>query len=91
MFRIHSRFTQILVLSGYSPLFPGGVKRKPTFQHDIYCTYLYTQPNKRLRENNITMVKPVAGSHGMDMLYLATPSLQPLRDGLVEGDVEGFY
>jgi hypothetical protein len=37
------------------------------------------------------MVKPVAGSHGMDMLFLATPLLQPLRDGLVEGAVKGFY
>ncbi len=25
------------------------------------------------------------------ILFLATPSLQPLRDGLVEGAVEGFY
>ena len=37
------------------------------------------------------MVKPVAGSHGMAMLYLATPLLQPLCDGLVESAVEGFY
>jgi hypothetical protein len=35
--------------------------------------------------------EPVAGSHGMAMLYLATPSLQPLCDGLVKGAVEGFY
>jgi hypothetical protein len=26
------------------------------------------------------MVMPLAGSHDMAMLYLATPSLQPLRD-----------
>jgi hypothetical protein len=25
------------------------------------------------------------------ILFLATPSLQPLRDGLVEGAVKGFY
>jgi hypothetical protein len=25
------------------------------------------------------------------ILFLATPSLQPLRNGLVEGAVEGFY
>ena len=25
------------------------------------------------------------------ILFLATPSLQPLREGLVEGAVEGFY
>jgi hypothetical protein len=25
------------------------------------------------------------------ILFLATPSLQPLRGGLVEGAVEGFY
>ena len=67
------------------------LKRKPTFQHDIYRTFLSTFPNKRNREKNITMVKPFAGSHGMAMLYLAASSLQPLRDGLVERAAEGFY
>jgi hypothetical protein len=38
----------------------------------------------------IAMVKPLAVSHGMGMLFLATPSLQPLRDRLVERVVEGF-
>jgi hypothetical protein len=37
------------------------------------------------------MVMPFAGSFGVAMSFLATPSLQPLRDGLFEGSVEGFY
>ena len=37
------------------------------------------------------MVMPLAGSHDMAMLYLDTPLLQPLCDGLVERTVEGFY
>jgi len=37
------------------------------------------------------MVTPFAGSYGMAVLFLATPSLQPLRDGLFEDSVEGFY
>jgi hypothetical protein len=56
----------------------------------IVLIYLLNQ-TKRLRKNNITMVKPVAGSHGMAMLYLATPSMQPLCNGLVKGAVKRFY
>jgi hypothetical protein len=37
------------------------------------------------------MVNPFAGSYGMAIYFLATPSLQPSRDGLVEGSVEGCY
>jgi len=37
------------------------------------------------------MVKPFARSHGMNKLYLAALSLQPLCVGLVERSVEGFY
>jgi hypothetical protein len=57
----------------------------------IYRTYLCTLSHKRLREKkNITMVKQLAVSHGMGMLFLATPLLQPLCGGLVECVVEGF-
>jgi hypothetical protein len=38
----------------------------------------------------MTMVKPFRGSHGMAKLYLAAPSLQPLRVELIERSVEGF-
>ena len=37
------------------------------------------------------MVMPFAGSYSMAVSFLATPSLQPLRDGLSEGSVEEFY
>ena len=36
------------------------------------------------------MVTPFAGSYGIAVSLLATPSLQPLRDGLFKGSVEGF-
>jgi hypothetical protein len=44
-----------------------------------------------VKKKNTTMVTTFAGSYGMAMLFLATPSLQPLHNGLVKGDVEGFY
>ena len=52
---------------------------------------VYVTGKDLAKKNKITMVKPFAGSHGMAMLYLAASSLQPLRDGLVERAVEGFY
>jgi len=58
----------------------------------IYRTYLSTLSNKRLSEKNkITMVKPFAGSSGMDILNIAAPPGQPLRVGLAEDPYEGFY
>jgi len=59
----------------------------------IYRTYLSTTlSHKRLSEKKkITMVKPFAGSSGMDISNIAAPPRQPLRDGLIEGAYEGFY
>ena len=40
----------------------------------IYRTYLSTLSHKRLsKKKKITMVKPFAGSSGMDILNIATP------------------
>jgi hypothetical protein len=36
------------------------------------------------------MVQPFARSYGMEIYFLATPWLQPARDGLIEGAVKGF-
>ena len=58
----------------------------------IYRTYLSTLSHKRLCEKKkITMVKPFAGSSGMDILNIAAPPRQPLRIGLAEDPYEGFY
>ncbi len=43
------------------------------------------------RKKNITMVDPIDGSSGMAIVNIATPSRQPLPDGLAEGPYEGFY
>ena len=43
------------------------------------------------KKKKITMVKPFAGSSGMDISNIAAPPRQPLRDGLIEGAYEGFY
>ncbi len=46
------------------------------------------QPSKK----NTTMVKPFfAGSSGMARENKAKPSQYHLRDGMVEGAVEGFF
>ncbi len=55
------------------------------------CEVVYVTGKDLAKKNKITMVKPFAGSHGMAMLYLAAPSLQPLCVELVERTVEGFY
>jgi hypothetical protein len=52
----------------------------------IYLLYL-----TRKKEDDHGEAVPRIPWHGMAMLYLATPSLQPLHDGLVERAVEGFY
>ena len=58
----------------------------------IYRTYLSTLSHKRLCEKKkITMVKPFARSSGMDILNLAAPPGQSLRDGLAGDPYEGFY
>jgi hypothetical protein len=46
---------------------------------------------KNPQKTNITMVEPFARTGGMSMVIKAIPSWQPLRDGLVEGAVEGFF
>ena len=58
---------------------------------DGVCEVVYVTGGLSKKKNKITMVKPFAGSHGMAMLFLAAPSLQLLRVGLVERAVEGFY
>ena len=45
------------------------------------------QPSKK----NTTMVKPFAGSSGVARGNEAKPSRYHLRDGVVEGSVEGFF
>jgi hypothetical protein len=42
-------------------------------------------------KKNITMVEPFAWSSGMAIVLIASPSRQPLCNGLVEGADEGFY
>ncbi len=58
----------------------------------IYSTYLSTLSHNRQRKKHHhgEAVRRTI-SHGMAMLYLATLSLQPLRDRLVERVVEGIY
>jgi hypothetical protein len=54
--------------------------------------HLSTLSHKRLSEKkSITMVKPFAISHGMFFVIETKPSPHHIRDGLVEGSVEGFY
>ena len=67
----------------YAPLFTGG-KHKSEFLSTIwnYRTNLSTFPN--------TMVKPFAGSSGMDILNIAAPPRQPLHDGLIEAPTKDF-
>ena len=45
------------------------------------------EPSKK----NTTMVKPFAGSSGVARGNEAKPSRYHLRDGVVEGSVEGFF
>ena len=53
----------------------------------IYLLYL----TKDFEKKKITMVKPFARSSGMDILNLAAPPGQSLRDGLAGDPYEGFY
>jgi hypothetical protein len=58
----------------------------------IYRTYLSTLSHKKLsKKKKITMVKPFAGSSGMDILDIAAHPRQPLYNGLIEGAYEGFH
>jgi hypothetical protein len=53
------------------------------------CTREASPPNKSVNfaeKKKINMVTPFMLCH-----FLAAISLQPLRDGLFEGSVEGFY
>jgi hypothetical protein len=54
----------------------------------IYLPYLTKDLAKK---KSITMVKPFAISHGMVFVIETKPSPPHVRDGLVEGSVEGFY
>jgi len=54
----------------------------------IYLLYLTKDLAKKKK---ITMVKPFARSSGMDILNLAAPPGQSLRDGLAGDPYEGFY
>ncbi len=54
----------------------------------IYLPYLTKDLAKKKK---ITMVKPFAGPSGMDILNIAAPPRQPLRDGLAEDSYKGFY
>ena len=61
-------------------------------QVSIVLIYLLLYLTKDLaKKKKITMVKPFAGSSGMDISNIAAPHRQPLRDGLIEGAYEGFY
>ena len=53
-----------------------------------YLSYLFIY---YFISQKINMVKPFAGSSGMDISNIAAPPRQPLRDGLIEGAYEGFY
>jgi hypothetical protein len=53
----------------------------------IYLLYLTKDLAKK---KGITMVKPFAISHGMNFAIETKPSPPHVRDGLVEGSVEGF-
>jgi hypothetical protein len=58
-------------------------------QNDVLIYLLYL--TKDSEKKKITMVKPFARSSGMDILNLAAPPGQSLRDGLAGDPYEGFY
>ena len=60
-------------------------------QVSIVLIYLLYLTKDLAKKKKITMVKPFAGPSGMDILYIAAPPRQPLRDGLAEDSYEGFY
>ena len=59
--------------------------------NDSILIYLLYLTKDLAKKKKITMVKPFAGPSGMDILYIAAPPWQPLRDGLAEDSYEGFY
>jgi hypothetical protein len=60
-------------------------------QVSIVLIYLLYLTKDLAKKKKITMVKPFAGSSGMDILNIAAPPRQPLHNGLIEGAYEGFY
>ena len=52
---------------------------------------VYVTGKDLAKKKKITMVKPFAGSSGMDIFDIAAPPRQTLRDGLAEDPYEGFY
>jgi len=60
-------------------------------QVSIVLIYLLYLTKDLAKKNKITMVKPFAGSSGMDIFDIAAPPRQTLRDGLAEDPYEGFY
>jgi hypothetical protein len=60
-------------------------------QVSIVLNYLLYLTKDLAKKNKITMVKPFAGSSGMDILNIAAPPRQPLCVGLAEDPYEGFY
>ena len=52
---------------------------------------VYVTGKDLAKKKKITMVKPFAGSSGMDILNIAAPPRQPLCVGLAEDPYEGFY
>ena len=57
----------------------------------LFIYYFINLTKDLAKKKKITMVKPFAGSSGMDISNIAAPPRQPLRDGLIEGAYEGFY
>jgi len=77
-----------LNLELFAKVFAKKSKKKPK----IELRQPPTLSHKRLSEKKkITMVKPFARSSGMDILNLAAPPGQSLRDGLAGDPYEGFY
>ena len=53
---------------------------------------IHTNRKKDLaKKMNTTMADPIAGSSGMAIVNIASPTWQRLRNGLVKSPFEGFY
>ncbi len=57
----------------------------------IYLLYLTKDLGRVSEKKDITMVKQIAVSHGMASAIETKPLPPNVRDGLVEGSVEGLY
>ncbi len=57
----------------------------------IYCTYLSTLSHERLSEKKEDHHgETIRRSSGMDILNIAAPPRQPLRDGLLRAPTKDF-